>query len=142
MTTQTTQTNHGFAIPAYIAYLDSIMAQCGPCACLLPASNAQTRRAKCSYEAEKTSLELQLKRLDPSAHTVPYTVYDLEWPKLCKRAKFGVLSDDYTVSDGKNDLGYPLDARLVPGAAKAVLSQLRTLQALAVAHWKQQGLIA
>lgn len=115
-----------FTIEAYIKFLDSVIAECGPVSCLTSASNAVTRRAKTSYEEERRSLLNFASR--HSITEFDYEVYDKLWSKLCKRQKFGILREDYTKpKETAHDMRYPQDGRLVPGYAKDVLAQLRTL---------------
>lgn len=115
-----------YTIATYIQFLDGVIAECGPVPCLTPASNAITRRAKASYMIERESLLKLASReniLDFS-----YEVYDKLWSKLCKRRKYGILRDNYAKpKESAHDLRYPQDGRLVPGYAKDVLAQLRTL---------------
>jgi hypothetical protein len=115
-----------YTIAAYIAFLDGVIAECGPAPCLTPASNAVTRRAKASYFLERESL-LQLASRQ-RVIDFPLQIYDELWTKLCKRKKYGVLRDDYAKpKESAHDLRYPQDGRLIPCYAKDALAQLRTL---------------
>lgn len=115
-----------FNLEQYIQFLDNVIAQCGTVDCLTPASNAVTRRAKATYLIERDALMKHASRQNVTEFSSD--VYDRLWPTLCKREKYGVLRNDYAqASTGKHDLRFPQDGRLVPGYAKDVLAQLRTL---------------
>lgn len=120
-----------FSIAAYIEFLDSVVAECGPVACLTSASNAVTRRAVTSYKSERQALVSMAARHNIIA--VQREVFDNLWPKLCKRQKYGILREDYAKPKTEQDLRFPQDGRLVPGYAKDALAQLRTLLACVTA---------
>lgn len=121
-----------FAINPYIQFLDSVIAECGPVACLTSASNAVTRRAKSTYVAERDALLRLVAREGITGFSEE--VYDAAWKKLCKKMKYGVLRHDYAQpKGGAHDMRYPHDGRVVPGYAKDALAQLRTLTACVIA---------
>ncbi|GBG14585.1 uncharacterized protein NMK_2184 [Novimethylophilus kurashikiensis] len=136
---QTVESNNGFAVTAYLAFLDAVMAECGPCKCLMPNSNAITRRAKLTYQKEKAALTQKLEQLDAATTVVPEEFYNVEWNRLLKRVKYSLLSYDYSLPTTTPDFRFPRDGRNVPVYARDVLGQLRTLQEITFAYLKQQG---
>lgn len=120
-----------FSISEYIQFLDTVMAECGPVNCLTSASNAVTRRAKASYFQEREALLSMALRSNVVEFSVD--VFEMLWPKLCKRKKYGILQNEYAAPKKEHDLRFPQDGRLVPGYAKDALAQLRTLAACVAA---------
>lgn len=115
-----------YEINPYIAFLDSVIAECNSVPSLMPKSNAVTRRAKATYQEERDALRRLADRAKVTA--VTQEVYDTLWPKLCKNLKYGILCESYAKpKEPAHDMRYPQDGRVVPGYAKDVLAQLRTL---------------
>lgn len=125
-----------FHVIDYIVFLDSVIAECGHVSCLSPGSNAVTRRAKASYLLERESLLNLVSRVAVTEFS--WDFYGECWSDLCKHKKYGVLSDRYAQPKTPHDLRYPRDGRCVPGYAKDVLAQLRTLTKCVIAAGKEK----
>ena len=84
MKEQTVDTNNGFAVPAFLAFLDSVMADCTPPKCLSAPDKARIRRAKTTYTEERAALVRTLLSLPAEQQQVaiPYEVFDKCWETL------------------------------------------------------------
>lgn len=115
-----------YHIDTYLKHLDSIITECGPVPCLVPKSNAVTRRATTTYWQERKALENLVRT--QNLKEVSEEIYDKIWPVLARSMKYGVLCYEYALPRrSTSDSRWPQDGRLVPGFAKNALSQLRTL---------------
>lgn len=128
-----------YSIDAYVKFLDNVMVECGQVSCLTPSSNAVTRRAKATFTEERKAL-VSLAATH-NITEVSSEIYDEVWEKkLCKSNKYGLLTAEYAKPrDFKSDSRWPQDGRVVPGYAKDVLSQLRTMAACVTAAIQEKS---